>query len=147
MNFEEKTVRLPIGKMKVNEFDSTIKIHDFSIFALVFFIAIFGIVGYIFYDNRDKLQEIEINPFILLIAGLSLVYSMKEIFLSNNFAIQIRFNEVASISFEEQKVEHIISISVLVFYLFSGKKRSVWIREKDKKDLMSYFSSKSISIK
>lgn len=147
MNFEEKTIKLPIGKMKVNEFDSIIKIQDGSMFGLLFFVLIFGVTGFIFYDNKEHLHKVDIPPIFLIISGLGVLFTMKEIFLSSNFSTQISFNQIAFISFEEHLAGHFIPMTMLVLKLYSNKKRSIWIKDKQKEELTVYFQSKFIKVK
>ena len=147
MNFEEQIIKLPVGKIKINELESTIKIQDGSMIGLLFFILIFGGTGFLFYDNRANLHTVDIHSILLIVGGFGLLFALKEIFLNSNFSSIIRFNEIKSISFEEHLAAHVLPMTMLVFHLFSGKKRSIWIKEKDEQKLMSYFNSKFISIK
>lgn len=147
MNFEEKIVKLPIGKIIIKEFDSVIRIQDFSMIGLLFFILIFGGTGFLFYDSREHLHKVDLHPIPLIAGCLGLLFTLKEIFLSSNFSSTIRFNEIKSISFEEHRAVHVLPMTMLVFNLFSGKKRSVWIKKNDQKELETYFNSKFISVK
>lgn len=147
MNFEEKIIKLPIGKIKVNEFDSIVKIQDGSMFGLLFFVLIFGGTGLLFYDSREHLHKVDIHPVFLIISGLGVLFTMKEIFFSSNFSTPISFNQIAFISFEEHLAGHIMPMTMLVLNLYSNKKRSIWIKEKQKKELVAYFQSKFIKVK
>jgi hypothetical protein len=147
MNFEEKEFQLPIGKMKISNFESTVTIKDGSNIGHWFLVFVFGTVIGIFVIYADEMKKIEINPVILFISAIFFLYESWKMFFTGLFSDKIRLNEIAYISTGIETAGHIYPMTAMTFYRHNGTQRAVWIKQKNTQTMLDYFASIHIEIK